>query len=102
VNYTQKQLAKGAWKSAVLAFTGVVIANGVDTPNPVMSLMWFKHVGIQSFFVLVITEARYWNQWAGSGDERSLPAAIGKAADLAQQTEKAIDEVKHVDPEAKQ
>jgi hypothetical protein len=101
LNTTQKSLFSGAWKNAVAAVSGVVIANSVDSPSPIMSLLWFKHIGIQSLFVLLVTEARYWNQWANSGTEQPLPQAIGVAQDAAKKTEAAIADVKAAMPAQK-
>jgi hypothetical protein len=93
MNFTQHQLFNGALKSAVASVTSVLIANCVDTPNPILSLLWFKHVGIAIFFLLVLTEARYWNQWANSGTEQPAILAIGQAKEAAKKTEAAIDNI---------
>jgi hypothetical protein len=98
MNFTQHNLFIGAMKSGVASITGVILANSVDTVNPVFSLLWLKHVGIQSFFVLIVTEARYWNQWASSGTEMPLPTAIAEAKDAAKATEAAIAKVENVVP----
>jgi hypothetical protein len=98
VNFTQHKLFIGAMKSGVASVTGVVLANVVDVQNPIFSLAWLKHIGIASFFVLLVTEARYWNQWANSGDEQPLPAAIGQAKEAAKATEAAIAKVQDASP----
>jgi|HubBroStandDraft_2_1064218.scaffolds.fasta_scaffold90663_4 hypothetical protein len=100
MNFTQHKLFIGALKSGVAAVTSIIITNCVDTANPIMSLAWFKHIGIATFFLLLFTEARYWNQWANSGTEQPLPQALGKAQDLAQKTEQAIADVKDVAPKS--
>jgi hypothetical protein len=96
---TQHNLLMGAWKSAVASATGVIIANAVDTPNPLLSLAWFKHLGIAVFFVLLVTEARYWNQWANSGQDHPLPAALDHAAVANKEVAAAIDEAKAAVPQ---
>jgi hypothetical protein len=91
VNFTQHQMFQGALKSGVASVTGVILANVVDMQNPILSLAWLKHIGIASFFVLLVTEARYLNQWANSGTEAPVVQAIGQAKQAAQKTEVAID-----------
>lgn len=62
----QSELWKGALKSAVSSFTGVIIANCVDVPQTILSWPWFRHIIIAAFFVVMVSEARFWNQWANS------------------------------------
>jgi hypothetical protein len=100
MNFTQHKLFIGAMKSGVASVTGVVLANVVDVQNPIFSLAWLKHIGIASFFVLVVTEARYWNQWANSGGDQSLPVAIDQAKVAAEKTKDAIAKVEAIAPEA--
>jgi hypothetical protein len=101
VNFTQHSLFIGAMKSAIASVTGVILANVVDVQNPILSMAWVKHIAIASFFVLLVTEARYWNQWANSGTEPALPVALGQAKDAAKKTEAAIDAAAKVVPDGK-
>lgn len=95
---SQKALWIGALKSSVASITGVIIANAVDSANPVFTFAWFKHIAIQSFFVLLVTEARYWNQWANSGEPRPLPDALADAKDATKQAEAKIEEAQRIAP----
>jgi hypothetical protein len=74
VNPAQKKLLTGAWKSAVSAICGVVLSNFVDVPQALFSWPWFRHVLIAMFFVVAVSEARFWSQWAHSGDDAAPPA----------------------------
>jgi hypothetical protein len=98
VNFTQKDLFWGAVKSAVGVVTGALLTNIADPAYPIFSAAWWKHFGIASLIVFLTVEGRYWQQWANSGTERPLPAALGKAQDLAQKTEQAISDVKDIAP----
>jgi hypothetical protein len=81
MNVTQKALWSGALKSAVGAITGVILANFVDVPQALFSWPWFRHVLIAAGVVVLVTEARFWNQWANSG---ATPAPIQQSlADAA-------------------
>jgi hypothetical protein len=74
----QRTLLDGAVKSAVAAVTGIIIGNCVDLQNPILSWPWLRHLMITAGFTLLITEARFWNQWATSGnghEYKVLPAA---------------------------
>ena len=68
LNPAQKALMLGAWKSAVASICGVVLSNFVDVPQTLFSWPWFRHVLIAMFFVVAVSEARFWGQWAHSGD----------------------------------
>ena len=98
MNFTQHKMFIGAVKSGVGAVTGVILANFVDITNPILSWPWAKHILIVCGFVLVVTESRYWNQWANSGVEQPLPVTLGKAQDLAQKTEAAISKAQDAAP----
>jgi hypothetical protein len=101
MNITQHKLFIGSVKSGVAAVTSVFVTNCVDTANPIMSLAWWKHIGIATFFLLLFTEARYWNQWANSGAEPPpLPQAIQDAKDSAKATEEKIAKVEEIAPKA--
>jgi H+/Cl- antiporter ClcA len=82
MNVTQKALWSGALKSAVGALTGVILANFVDVPQTLFSWPWFRHVLIAAGVVVLVTEARFWNQWAHSG---ATPAPIQQSLADAKQ-----------------
>jgi len=73
MNQAQKALLAGAWKSAVSAVCGVILSNFVDVPQALFSWPWFRHVLIACFFVVMVSEARFWNQWASSGNGHIPP-----------------------------
>lgn len=99
MNITQHKLFIGSVKSGVAAVTSVFVTNCVDTANPIMSLAWWKHIGIATFFLLIFTEARYWNQWANSGAEPPpLPQALDDAKQAAKQAEAKIEEAQKIAP----
>jgi hypothetical protein len=68
MNAAQWQLLSGSAKSAISAACGVIISNFVDVPQAVFSWPWFRHVLISTLFVIVLCEARFWKQWADSGE----------------------------------
>jgi hypothetical protein len=75
----QKALAAGAWKSAVSSICGVVLANFVDVPQALFSWPWFRHILIAMFFVVAVSEARFWSQWANSGNHVTPPPVVAPA-----------------------
>jgi hypothetical protein len=91
MNTTQHTLMMGAIKSGVSAVTGVILTNLVDVPQALFSWPWFRHVLIAIGFILLATEARFWNQWANSG---ATPAPLQQTlADAAESTEKTADAI---------
>jgi hypothetical protein len=68
LNLTQKALWSGALKSAVGAASGVILTNFVDVPQTLFSWPWFRHVLVGMLFVVLVSEARFWGQWAHSSD----------------------------------
>lgn len=68
MNAAQQQLLTGAKKSAISAGCGVILANVIDVQQTMFSWPWCKHVLIVMFFVTIVAEARFWKQWADSGD----------------------------------
>lgn len=60
---------KGAYKTLVLALTGVLISNIADPVIPLYTHQWFKHVGIVTVTTVLLLEARYWNKWARNGKD---------------------------------
>lgn len=66
----QNVLLKGALKSAVSAATGLIIGMPIVDPehfNPTSFGGW-AHLLAAIAIVVVVGEARYWNQWANSGN----------------------------------
>ena len=66
----QKLLFKGALKSAVSSATGLIIALPITDPATfsIGSLGGWKHIGIVIGITVVVAEARFWKQWADSGN----------------------------------
>jgi hypothetical protein len=98
MNTTQHTLMMGAIKSGVSAVTGVILANMVDTPQTLFSWLWVRHLLIVIIFVLVATEARFWNQWANSG--ATPPPLQQSLADAAASTVKVGDAIAKAQTEA--
>jgi hypothetical protein len=98
MNQTQRNLWMGAWKSAVGVVTGALLTNIADPAYAIFSVAWWRHLGIACGVLLLTTEGRFWNQWANSGTERPLPAAISEAKDAAKATEDAISKVEQAAP----
>jgi hypothetical protein len=96
MNTKQSALWLGALKSAVGAACGVILANFVDTPQAVLSWPWFKHILIATGFVVLVTEARFWNQWASSGTVVPMEAALKTAADATAKAGVAITDAQSV------
>jgi hypothetical protein len=69
VTPAQHTLMVGALKSGVSAATGVILTNFVDVPQPLLSWPWFRHVLIGMAFVVLVSEARFWQQWANSAKD---------------------------------
>lgn len=70
MNPAQKQLLTGALKSAIGAATGLILTLPVvdyEHFSP-MTFGGWKHLGAAIFFTVLVGEARYWKQWADSGD----------------------------------
>jgi hypothetical protein len=68
MNSAQKQLTDGAIKSAVKAFTGLIIALPLMDPMKfsIASLGGWGRILTALLIVTVVAEAGYWNQWASS------------------------------------
>jgi hypothetical protein len=94
MNLKQSDLVMGAIKSAVGAATGVILANFVDVPQAIFSWPWFRHVLIATGMVVLVTEARFWNQWAASGKTTPVEDSIQTAEVATKQAGAAIAEVK--------
>jgi hypothetical protein len=90
MNLKQSDLIMGAIKSAVGAATGVILANMVDVPQAIFSWPWFRHVLIATGMVVLVTEARFWNQWANSGKTTPVEDSIQTAAVATKQAGAAI------------
>jgi hypothetical protein len=95
----QSALFMGSLKSAVGAACGVILANFVDTPQAVLSWPWFKHILIATGFVVLVSEARFWNQWANSGTVVPMETALKTAADATAKAGTAITEAQTVQKE---
>lgn len=66
----QKGLLMGALKSAVGAACGLILALPIADPQrfSIVSLGGWGHLAEVIFIVVLAGEARYWKQWADSGD----------------------------------
>lgn len=99
MNIKQDELVIGSIKSAVSAACGVILANMVDTQNALLSWMWFRHVLIATGVVVLVSEARFWQQWANSGKVTPLETSLTDAAVATKQAGAAIAEAKSQVPE---
>ena len=70
---------KQAFRQAVSSACAVVITNMVDSPTPMFSWPWFRHMLIGMFFLTLLNEARYWKQWADGPDDTNGPNPQGGA-----------------------
>lgn len=66
----QRILLKGALKSAVSSATGMILSlNIVDADHfSITTLGGWKHLGFAIFISVITAEARFWQQWAHSGN----------------------------------
>lgn len=73
MNLTQSTLLKGAVKSFVAGATGVVVALNVIDPAHfnVSTFGGWKHLGLAVLIAGLVSEARFLNQWAHSGNGAS-------------------------------
>jgi len=71
----QKALVTGAVKSAVSSATGMILSlNIVDSEHfNVMTFGGWKHLGAAIAVTIIVSEARFWNQWASSGNHAPSP-----------------------------
>ena len=90
MNVKQSDLVIGSIKSAVSAATGVILANLVDIPQALFSWLWFRHVLIATGLVVVVSEARFWQQWANSGKTTPIADSMQTAATATKQASAAI------------
>lgn len=69
---TQKSLWLGALKSAVAAACGLVTGLPVLDPDHFNVTTWQGVLRILAMigWVVFVAEARYWDQWAHSGDSK--------------------------------
>ena len=70
MNIAQSKLLRGAIKSAVSSATGVIIGLNIVDPTQfsVATFGGWKHLAQVIFIVVIIAEARFFKQWADSGD----------------------------------
>ena len=70
MNKARTSLLKGALKSAVSSACGMVLSlNIIDPSNfSVKTLGGWAHLGEAILITVIIGEARFWQQWAQSGD----------------------------------
>ena len=70
MNPTQSALLRGAIKSFVAGATGVVVALNVIDPAHfnVTSIGGWGHLGLAVLIAGIVSEARFLNQWANSGE----------------------------------
>lgn len=62
-----KEVLKGSYKTAIAAFSSTLIINLVDSPIPVYSHDWFRHLVFASTTIFLLFEARYWYKWSLNG-----------------------------------
>jgi hypothetical protein len=80
-----------AIKQAVSSASAVVITNLADQQSAVFSWPWFRHVLIAMFFLTLVNEARYWQEWANGPVQASdLDAKLQVAQDANQQVADAV------------
>ena len=65
----QHTLLMGAVKSGVTAATGLIMGLPMVDAEHFSPLTFggWKHLGFAIFWVVLFSEARFWNQWANSG-----------------------------------
>jgi hypothetical protein len=75
----QRGLIVGSIKSAVSSATALVLALPQIDPSSfsTITLKGWGHLGIAILAVVIVGEARFWNQWASSGNG---PASAPPAA----------------------
>lgn len=68
MNTDLKELFLGALKSAVGAAAGLIFGLPVVDPShfSLASLGGWKHLGMAILWVVVVSEARFWGQWANA------------------------------------
>lgn len=96
MNVKQSDLVIGSIKSAVGAATGVILANVVDVPQALFSWPWFRHVLVATGMVVLVSEARFWNQWASSGKVTPVAESMQTAAIATKQAGAAIADAQAV------
>ncbi len=71
MNPARKSLLKGSIKSAVGSATGMILSLNIVDPKDfsLASLGGLKHLGLVILVSVIVAEARFWKQWADSGDE---------------------------------
>lgn len=55
-----------AIKQFVSALCAVVITNVTDPQSMAFSAAWFRHLGVAMFWLTLVNEARYWQDWANT------------------------------------
>ena len=77
MNDARKKLIKGAIKSAVSSATGMILALNIVDPNrfDIRTLGGWRHLAAALLISIVIAEARFWKQWADSGNDNGQPSA---------------------------
>lgn len=100
MNIKQNALVIGSIKSAVSAACGVILANLVDVPQAILSWPWFRHVLIATGLVVLVSEARFWQQWANSGKTTLLADSLDSAATATKQAGAAISEAQSQAPKS--
>lgn len=77
----QKVLLKGAGKSALSAACGLI--TGLPSIDPthfsISTVGGWEHLGIAIAWVTFVAEARFWKQWADSGNDPPPPLLKGSA-----------------------
>jgi steroid 5-alpha reductase family enzyme len=79
MNEARAALLKGAIKSAVSSACALILALPLTDPMHfnLSSVGGWKHIGAAVLVVVVVGEARFWKQWADSGN--SAEETRGKA-----------------------
>lgn len=72
MNPTQKALLTGSLKSAVSSATGMILSLNIVDPEhfSFQTFGGWKHLLLAIGITVVVSEARYWKQWADSPDPK--------------------------------
>ena len=75
MNAVQKTLVLGAIKSAVSSATGLILSLPLIDAEHFSITSWggWAHVGAAVGVTVLISEARFWQQWANSGTSPVKP-----------------------------
>lgn len=72
-----------ALKQAVASISAVLLTNIVDPNTQILTWPWAKHMLIAMFFLTLINEARYWQEWAGTEPPGPTGGTMNKLGGVA-------------------